>query len=64
MTITPPPVRHRLVYSRVPFKDSSGRWSPRYRGLCSCGFITAEHTGRPSVYREYRDQHVAKIFGW
>ena len=61
MSIAPSPTRHSLVYSSVPHKDAAGRWSPRYRGLCGCGFVTGEYTGRQRVFREHRE-HVTKIF--
>jgi hypothetical protein len=59
MSIAPSPNPHSLLYSSVPFKDASGRWSPRYRGLCACGYVTAEYAGRQRIFREHRE-HVVK----
>ena len=59
----PNPAMHSLVYSRVPFKDVSGRWSPRWKGLCSCEFATKDYTGKQRVFREHHE-HKARELGW
>lgn len=60
MTIAPASNPHSLICSSVPFRDVSGRWSPRYRGLCACGFFTDDYAGRQRVFREHRE-HVVRV---
>lgn len=59
----PDPAMHSLIYSRVPFKNAAGRWSAKWRGLCSCRHVTSEHTGKQRVCREHHE-HKARELGW